>query len=86
VYKAANWWEREAYDMFGLVFVGHSDQRRLLTDYGFVGHPMRKDFPLSGYVELRYDSEEKRVLTESVQISQDFRYFEFSSAWEKNES
>jgi len=82
LYSAANWWEREVWDMFGLFFAGHPDLRRLLTDYGFEGHPLRKDFPLSGYTEVRYDDSEKRVVTEPVQIAQEFRFFDFSSPWE----
>jgi len=82
LYQAAGWWEREVWDMFGVFFRNHPDLRRLLTDYGFEGHPLRKDFPLSGYVEVRYDDSEKRVLTEPVQLAQEFRFFDFSSPWE----
>lgn len=82
LYQAAGWWEREVWDMFGVFFSNHPDLRRLLTDYGFEGHPLRKDFPLSGYVEVRYDDSEKRVLTEPVQLAQEFRFFDFSSPWE----
>lgn len=82
LYSAAGWWEREVWDMFGIFFTNHPDLRRLLTDYGFEGHPLRKDFPLSGYVEVRYDDSEKRVLTEPVQLAQEFRFFDFSSPWE----
>jgi NADH-quinone oxidoreductase subunit C len=82
VYPAANWYEREAYDMFGILFSGHPDLRRLLTDYGFQGFPLRKDFPLTGYVELRYDDEKKRVVYEPVKLMQEFRAFDFESPWE----
>jgi NADH-quinone oxidoreductase subunit C len=82
VFPAANWYEREAYDMFGILFSGHPDLRRLLTDYGFQGHPMRKDFPLTGYVEVRYDDEAKRVVYEPVKLTQEFRTFDFESPWE----
>ena len=82
VYPAANWFEREAYDMYGIMFSGHPDLRRLLTDYGFQGHPLRKDFPLTGYVEVRYDDELKRVVYEPVKLNQDFRNFDFESPWE----
>ena len=82
VFSAADWFEREAYDMFGLLFSGHPDLRRLLTDYGFVGHPLRKDFPLTGYVEVRYDDEQKRVIYEPVELTQEFRSFDFESPWE----
>ncbi|MDE3115649.1 MAG: NADH-quinone oxidoreductase subunit C [Pseudomonadota bacterium] len=82
VFPAANWYEREAFDMFGVVFAGHPDMRRLLTDYGFTGHPLRKDFPLTGYVELRYDDEQKRVVYQPVKLAQEFRDFDFLSPWE----
>ena len=82
VYSAANWWEREAWDLFGIHFDGHPDLRRLLTDYGFEGHPLRKDFPLTGYVEVRYDDERKRVVYEDVQLPQAYRNFDFLSPWE----
>jgi NADH/F420H2 dehydrogenase subunit C len=82
IYNSASWWERETWDMFGIFFASHPDLRRILTDYGFEGHPLRKDFPLTGYVEVRYDDSEKRVLTEQVELTQDFRYFDFSSPWE----
>ncbi|WP_374307795.1 NADH-quinone oxidoreductase subunit C [Methylocella sp.] len=82
LYPAAIWFEREAYDMYGVVFSDHPDLRRLLTDYGFDGHPLRKDFPMTGYVEVRYDDEEKRVIYEPVQLTQDYRSFDFLSPWE----
>jgi NADH-quinone oxidoreductase subunit C len=82
VFPAANWFEREAYDMYGILFSGHPDLRRLLTDYGFQGHPMRKDFPLTGYVEVRYDDDQKRVVYEPVKLTQEFRSFDFESPWE----
>jgi|SRR5579875_105467 NADH-quinone oxidoreductase subunit C len=82
LYPGANWFEREAYDLFGVIFEGHPDLRRLLTDYGFDGHPMRKDFPMTGYVEVRYDDEQKRVVYEPVQLTQEFRSFDFLSPWE----
>jgi NADH-quinone oxidoreductase subunit C len=78
----AGWYEREVYDMFGVLFAGNTDLRRILTDYGFVGHPFRKDFPLTGYVELRYSEEDKRVVYEPVRLAQDFRQFDFVSPWE----
>ena len=82
VFPNADWYEREAYDMYGILFSGHPDLRRLLTDYGFQGHPLRKDFPLTGYVEVRYDDEKKRVVYEPVKLTQDFRSFDFESPWE----
>lgn len=82
LYPSANWWERETWDMFGIFFTRHPDLRRILTDYGFQGHPLRKDFPLSGYVEVRYDDSEKRVITEPIEMTQEFRYFDFASPWE----
>jgi NADH-quinone oxidoreductase subunit C len=82
VHKGAGWFEREAWDMYGIMFDGHPDLRRILTDYGFEGHPLRKDFPLSGFVEVRYDDEEKRVVYEPVKLTQEFRTFDFMSPWE----
>lgn len=82
LFPNADWYEREAYDMYGILFAGHPDLRRLLTDYGFQGHPLRKDFPLTGHVEVRYDDEKKRVVYEPVKLTQDFRSFDFESPWE----
>ena len=82
VYRTAGWFEREAWDLYGIFFSDHDDLRRLLTDYGFEGHPMRKDFPLTGYVEVRYDEEQKRVVYEAVKLTQEFRSFDFLSPWE----
>ncbi len=82
LYPTAGWFEREAWDMYGIYFADHPDLRRILTDYGFEGHPLRKDFPLTGYVELRYDDEQKRVVYEPVKLRQDFRTFDFTSPWE----
>jgi NADH-quinone oxidoreductase subunit C len=82
VFSAAGWWEREAWDLFGIYFSDHPDLRRILTDYGFDGHPLRKDFPLTGYVELHYDEDQKRVVYEPVKLKQEFRSFDFLSPWE----
>lgn len=82
VHNSANWFEREIWDMYGVMFSDHPDLRRLLTDYGFEGHPLRKDFPLTGFVETRYDEERKRVVYDPVKLSQEFRKFDFLSPWE----
>ena len=82
IWPVATWWEREAWDLFGIIFEGQPDLRRILTDYGFEGHPMRKDFPLTGYVEVRYDEDRKQVVYEPVVLTQDFRTFDFLSPWE----
>ncbi len=85
VFSCANWYEREIYDMFGILISEHPDLRRLLTDYGFQGYPLRKDFPLTGYVEVRYDDERKRVVYEPVKLTQEYRAFDFESPWEGTE-
>jgi NADH-quinone oxidoreductase subunit C len=82
LYSSAGWWEREAWDLFGIYFADNPDLRRILTDYGFEGHPLRKDFPLTGYVEMRYDEEQKAVIYEPVKLQQEFRSFDFLSPWE----
>ena len=82
VYPGADWYERETYDLYGVLFTGHPDLRRILTDYGFEGHPLRKDFPLTGFVEVRYDDAAKRVVYEPVELRQEFRNFDFLSPWE----
>jgi NADH-quinone oxidoreductase subunit C len=82
VFPGADWFERETYDLYGVLFAGHPDLRRLLTDYGFEGHPLRKDFPLTGFVEVRWDDEQKRVVYDPVRLAQEFRNFDFLSPWE----
>ncbi|MBI1203118.1 MAG: NADH-quinone oxidoreductase subunit C [Rhodopseudomonas sp.] len=84
-FRGADWFERETYDLYGVLFTGHPDMRRILTDYGFEGHPLRKDFPLTGFVEVRYDDEQKRVVYDKVRLAQEFRSFDFLSPWEGTE-
>lgn len=81
IYSSAGWFEREVWDMYGIHFINHPDLRRILTDYGFEGHPLRKDYPLTGYSEVRYDDTQKRVISEPLELNQEFRYFDFSSPW-----
>jgi len=82
LYPGADWYERETYDLFGVLFSGHPDLRRIMTDYGFDGHPLRKDFPMTGFVEVRYDDEQKRVVYDPVRLTQEYRQFDFTSPWE----
>lgn len=82
IFQGANWYEREVWDMYGVFFSNHPDLRRILTDYGFAGHPFRKDFPLTGFVEVRYDDEVKRVVCEPIELAQEFRKFDLGSPWE----
>lgn len=81
IYKNSNWWEREVWDLYGVYFIKHPDLRRILTDYGYEGFPMRKDYPVSGYIELRYDYNKKRVVINPIELAQDFRYFSFATNW-----
>jgi NADH dehydrogenase (ubiquinone) Fe-S protein 3 len=81
MFPSVGWWERDVWDMFGVYFSNHPNLRRILTYYGFEGHPLRKDFPLSGYVEVRYDDSEKHVVSEPIEMTQEFRYFDFASPW-----
>ena len=85
VYQGAGWLEREVWDMFGIAFANHADLRRILTDYGFQGFPLRKDFPLTGFIEVRYDDETKRVMYDALELAQEFRFFDFQSPWQNSE-